>query len=116
MEKLAKAAPVMFARISNMSGLLVVVNSCCAISINTPKKTESMNEKNNGLYMFLFLTWVLKNSTHSEVNTKWKNACTALSRLGISIVGMLLDFVKHKYKITADQATAEIRKNNLRTN
>jgi hypothetical protein len=56
MEKLAKAAPVMFARISNMSGLLVVVNSCCAISINTPKKTESMNEKNNGLYMFLFLT------------------------------------------------------------
>lgn len=68
--KTAKVAPEMFAATSRASSLLVVVYSPCSTSIATPKKTESMNAIINGIKIFFFSEWLIKNKNHSAVKTK----------------------------------------------
>ncbi len=66
----ARVAPDKFAKISNKSPFLVVVNSACAISIAIPKKMESINDITKGLKTFELFNCFLKNKNQSNVNTK----------------------------------------------
>lgn len=52
MPKIAKLAPVILAKTSKKSAVLVVVTNSCNISIVIPKKTDNINEMKKGLNLF----------------------------------------------------------------
>ncbi len=66
----ARVAPDKFAKTSNKSPFLVVVNKACAISITIPKKMESINDSNKGFKTSELFICFLKNKNQSDVNTK----------------------------------------------
>lgn len=70
MTQTARVAPVVFAKTSMTSPLLVVVHNPCTISIPIPKKTERTNDKPNGLMTFRLFNCFLKNKNQNKVNTK----------------------------------------------
>ena len=67
---------------------------------------ENKNDNIKGLKTAELLICFLKNKNQSDVNTKWKNAWTTLSKLVIWTTGISLDLIKQKNTIKPDQAIA----------
>jgi hypothetical protein len=66
----AKVAPVILAKTSKTSALLVVVKNACINSIEIPKINEKINEKAKGLKLLGLFNFFLKYKNQSVVNTK----------------------------------------------
>ena len=101
-----KIAPVKFAKTSNISADRVSVNKSCAISIDIPYATERTKTTSSNFLELVFLNWYFKHKNQSIINTKWKNACTNLSRLTILTWGISVESIKHKEKTINVQETA----------
>ena len=63
-------SPVVFARTSKISALLVVVNNSCEISIPIPKTNENKTANIKGLNMVFICNCLLKNKNQKKVNAK----------------------------------------------
>jgi archaellum component FlaF (FlaF/FlaG flagellin family) len=81
-----------------------------------PKTNESSNEINNGFALFVLLKCKLKNKNQSNVNTKWKKACTNLSKFETLLNGTSFNCTRQKKLMIPVQKMATQKNNCLSTN